>query len=74
MRSMPAGKREAETPSLTTSRSWTLGFDGRRGRMENCPQPSEFTHLMYVSYFLDTYIYVSHSDLRRNTQQKLITI
>jgi len=74
MRNTPAGKREVQTPSLITSRFWTLGFDGKRGHMEKCPLPSEFMHLICVSYFLDTYIHVSDSDFQRNMHQKLMTM
>ena len=53
---MPAGKHEVETLLLTTLQSWTLGFDGKRGRMENYLGTSEYMRLIFIlEYFFIRY-------------------
>ena len=55
-RNTPAGKHKVETLLSTTLQSWTLGFNGKRGHMENYLGTSEYMRLIFVlEYFFIHY-------------------
>ena len=62
MRNTPAGKHELVTHLSTILRYWTLGFVGKRGRMENILLSSAYMRLIFVLECFYIYFSLRFSD------------